>query len=158
MIIGAGPYGLAVGSYARRLGLDCHIVGDPMSFWREHMPSGMLLRSPTSWHLDAMGELTFEGFLEVKGMKASEVTPIALGLYLDYCRWFQEQSRLEVEQRYVNNLRWEQGSSLPFRAFLDDGSETPCKACAFRHRTYPVPEPAGGGGRVAASGQLCPYL
>ena len=123
MIIGAGPYGLAVGSYARRMGLDCQVVGDPMSFWRQHMPAGMLLRSPTSWHLDAVGEWTFERFLENERMDASEVTPIALGLYLDYCRWFQERSGLEVEQKYVNNLRWEQGSSLPFRAFLGDGSE-----------------------------------
>ena len=122
MIIGAGPYGLAVGSYARRLGLDCCIVGDPMSFWRHHMPAGMLLRSPTNWHLDAVGELTFEKFLENEGMDASEVTPIALGLYLNYCRWFQKESGLEVVQKYVKNLQWEPGGPLPFKAFLEDGS------------------------------------
>ncbi len=43
-IIGAGPYGLAA---ARRLrGLDVRVFGRPMSFWRDHMPKGMKLRSP----------------------------------------------------------------------------------------------------------------
>ena len=101
LIIGAGPYGLAVASYARRLGLECVVAGDPMSFWRDHMPAGMKLRSPTSWHLDAVGELTFERFLQVKGLRPADVTPISLGLYLDYAEWFREQSGITVQPAYV---------------------------------------------------------
>ena len=123
LIIGAGPYGLAVGSYAQRLGLECRVVGKPMSFWRNHMPAGMLLRSPTSWHLDAAGELTFERFLQVRGLTPAQASPIALGLYLDYCGWFQAESGLAVEQRLVENLEWHGKGSFPSGPTLDDGSE-----------------------------------
>ena len=123
LIIGAGPYGLAIGSYAKRLGLECGVVGEPMGFWKNHMPAGMLLRSPTTWHLDAAGELTFKAFLESEALTPEQVSPVPLPLYLDYCRWFQEQNGLEVEQRFVNNLEWLGNGSYPFRAVLDSGDE-----------------------------------
>ena len=123
LIVGAGPYGLATASYVKRLGLDCMVVGDPMSFWRDHMPSGMLLRSPTSWHLDAVGELTFEKFVAEQGLTPEGVSPIALSLYLEYCRWFQERSGIAVRRNFVQNLRWTEGIPAPFTAILDDGSE-----------------------------------
>ena len=56
LIIGAGPYGLSLGSRLRHLGIDYRIVGVPMSFWRQHMPAGMYLRSSWDWHLDPQGE------------------------------------------------------------------------------------------------------
>ena len=123
LIIGAGPYGLATASYARRLGLDCMVVGDAMSFWRDHMPPGMLLRSPTSWHLDAVGELTFEKFIGEQGLTPKGVSPISLSLYLEYCRWFQERSGIAVQRNFVRNLRWTENLPLPFTAILEDGTE-----------------------------------
>ena len=45
-IIGAGPYGLATRAGLRSSGLDVRQFGPPMSFWRERMPEGMLIRSP----------------------------------------------------------------------------------------------------------------
>ncbi len=123
LIIGAGPYGLAVGSFAKRLGLECLVVGDPMSFWRDHMPSGMKLRSPTSWHLDAAGELTFERFLQFKGLAPTDVSPISLGLYLEYAEWFLEQSGITVQQKYVQNLEYLADGPYPFSAMLDDGAK-----------------------------------
>ena len=45
-IIGAGPYGLSAAAHLRRLnGLDLRVFGEPMSFWEQNMPLGMLLRS-----------------------------------------------------------------------------------------------------------------
>ena len=123
LIIGAGPYGLAVASYAGRLGLECMVVGDPMSFWRDHMPAGMKLRSPTSWHLDAAGELTFEEFLRTRELTPAQVSPISLGLYLEYGEWFRHQSAIEVRRAYVKNLARRDGSSPTFLATLDDGTE-----------------------------------
>ena len=123
LIIGAGPYGLAVGSFARRLGLDCTVVGDPMSFWRDHMPEGMLLRSPSTWHLDAAGELTFENFIQSRDLLPEDVAPIPLGLYLDYCRWFTEESGINVRQAYVTDLEWRRGAPLPFLATMEGGEQ-----------------------------------
>ena len=44
-VVGAGPYGLACAAHLRD-GLDVRLFGEPMSFWTNHMPEGMLLRSP----------------------------------------------------------------------------------------------------------------
>ena len=47
VILGAGPYGLAAGAHLRNIqGLDVRVFGEPMEFWKAHMPEGMLLRSP----------------------------------------------------------------------------------------------------------------
>ena len=52
LIIGAGPFGLAVAADARYHGLPVSVIGKPMAFWRENMPRGMVLRSASDWHLD----------------------------------------------------------------------------------------------------------
>src|SRR5215467_11514422 len=44
-IVGAGPYGLSTAGYLRKAGVETRVFGDPMSFWRDHMPAGMFLRS-----------------------------------------------------------------------------------------------------------------
>lgn len=50
-VIGAGPYGLAVAAYARRLGVECRIVGESMEFWsggamRQMHLAGFLIAGP----------------------------------------------------------------------------------------------------------------
>jgi len=45
VIIGAGPYGLAAAAHLRAAGIEHRIFGEPLSFWRRHMPAGMFLRS-----------------------------------------------------------------------------------------------------------------
>ncbi len=123
LIIGAGPYGLAVASFANRLGLECLVLGDPLSFWRDHMPAGMLLRSPTSWHLDGAGELTFEAFLRARDLRPADASPISLGLYLEYGDWFREQSGITLQSAYVRKLDYLAGDPFAFLAELDDGTE-----------------------------------
>ena len=34
LIVGAGPFGLAIAAYARHLGIEHLIVGKPMGFWK----------------------------------------------------------------------------------------------------------------------------
>ena len=70
LVIGAGPYGLAVAAEARRRGLSVTVVGEPMRFWRRNMPDGMLLRSGREWHLDAAGVHTFDAFIGRVGRRA----------------------------------------------------------------------------------------
>jgi cation diffusion facilitator CzcD-associated flavoprotein CzcO len=45
-VIGAGPYGLSIAAHLAQAGVSTRVFGQPMSFWRDHMPKGMRLRSP----------------------------------------------------------------------------------------------------------------
>ncbi|MBV8901229.1 MAG: hypothetical protein JOY92_14085, partial [Verrucomicrobia bacterium] len=44
-VIGAGPYGLAATAYLRAVNIETCVFGEPMAFWANQMPEGMLLRS-----------------------------------------------------------------------------------------------------------------
>ena len=76
LVIGAGPYGVATAARAIERGITTTVVGEPMSFWKRHMPKGMCLRSGPDWHLDAAGVHTFEAYLEEKGIAPDEVDPV----------------------------------------------------------------------------------
>ena len=83
LVIGAGPYGLAVAAEARRQGLSVTVVGEPMRFWRRNMPDGMLLRSGREWHLDAAGVHTFDAFTG-----GWDGEPIPVETFIAYADWF----------------------------------------------------------------------
>ena len=118
LVIGAGPYGLATAAYARRVGIEPLVVGQPMAFWRDNMPAGMFLRSGADWHLDATKENTFESYLEARGIDPADVDPIPVKLFLDYATWFQEVAGLEVRPDMVENLSHPNGH---FEATLQGG-------------------------------------
>lgn len=46
--IGAGPYGLSSSTYLKARGLDIRVFGQPMAFWVDRMPEGMLLGAPAA--------------------------------------------------------------------------------------------------------------
>jgi FAD-dependent urate hydroxylase len=104
LVIGAGPYGLSAAALARERGIDTVLLGQPMGFWRQHMPGRMFLRSGPDWHLDAAGVHTFEAFLADQGIKPADVDPIPIGVFLDYADWFRRQKQLEVRQQMVTAL------------------------------------------------------
>jgi len=94
LIIGAGPFGLAVAARASYLGIDHVIAGRPMEFWRRNMPSGMYLRSACDWHLDPQNVHTIEKFLQERGQTPQDVEPLSLDFYLSYAEWFQRQKQI----------------------------------------------------------------
>jgi FAD-dependent urate hydroxylase len=118
LIIGAGPYGLAAAAYARRRGVDTLLLGEPMSFWREHMPQGMYLRSGLDWHLDPLEVKTLAAYLEMRGIPEKAARPIPVELFLDYAQWFQDEYNLHPERSLVRELRWSDGC---FEALLESG-------------------------------------
>src|SRR5215510_7060796 len=89
LIIGAGPFGLAMAVQAKELGIEHVLVGRPMSFWKSHMPERMMLRSDCSWHLDPAERDTIERFLQTRGQRPSDVEPLTLNFYLEYAEWFE---------------------------------------------------------------------
>jgi thioredoxin reductase len=120
LVIGAGPFGLAMAVQAHELGIDHVVVGQPMSFWREHMPTGMVLRSGCDWHLDPTERDTFERFLDTRGQTPLDVEPLPLDLYLEYAEWFEAKKGIRARVSRVTRLEQRDGR---FAARLDDGTE-----------------------------------
>jgi hypothetical protein len=103
-IIGAGPYGLAAAAHLRRAGVEAQVFGEPMSFWKNNMPSGLLLRS--NWTATCIaehqGELTLDSFCAATG--TSFGSPVPLHRFIDYGRWVQEKVAPDVDRRLVQTL------------------------------------------------------
>ena len=120
LVVGAGPYALAVAARAKERGIDTVVTGQPLGFWTDHMPDGMFLRSGVDWHLDAAGRHTFEAFVEERGIRATDLDPIPISVFLDYATWFQEQKQLTIRDQHVSALEKREAT---FVASLDDGSQ-----------------------------------
>jgi cation diffusion facilitator CzcD-associated flavoprotein CzcO len=119
LIIGAGPFGLAMSAHAKHLGIDHIVVGKTMEFWKENMPEGMLLRSDCHWHLDPENEHTINKFLELNGLTYNDVEPLSVQFYLSYVQWFIEKKQIEVLETYVQKLDEDADG---FTAYLDNGT------------------------------------
>jgi thioredoxin reductase len=119
LVVGAGPYAYSAAAFARDNGIDTHVVGHPMAFWREQMPAGMFLRSGLDWHLDGGSRYTFEAFFEDTGMRPEEFDPVPIAVFLGYTEWFRDRTSLEVDERMVTELAKANGV---FLATMDDGS------------------------------------
>ncbi len=144
LIIGAGPFGLAMAAYARHYRIDHLLLGKTMDFWNSNMPKGMYLRSGCDWHYDPFNEDTIERYLETRYLKPADVEPLALDLYLSYCEWFLKQKAIEVHPAWVQQLNF-CNSTLPFfEVVLEDGNTIPARnvvlALGFRYFKN-VPEP-----------------
>jgi cation diffusion facilitator CzcD-associated flavoprotein CzcO len=134
LVIGAGPYGVATAAHAMEQGIDTVVVGRPMSFWTDHMPSGMFLRSGVDWHLDASGVHTFEAFLEDAGIARTDVDPIPIGVFLDYAAWFLGEKGIRPRQDLVvdvttSNGRFEVVTESGARIVADTVVAAPGIAC-----------------------------
>jgi Pyridine nucleotide-disulphide oxidoreductase len=119
VIIGAGPYGLAAAAHLRTIaGFEARIFGEPMSFWEQHMPEGMFLRSQweASHIADPKGQLSLNDFMADTGRSIS--TPVPLTDFIAYGRWFQKRAVSEVDSRQVTAV---ESTSHGFQVKTEDG-------------------------------------
>ncbi len=120
-IIGAGPYGLSVAAHFRATGIESLVIGQPMGSWRNNMPSGMILKSePFASNLsDPERRYTLERFSSSRGLAYRPIgNPVSIADFLEYARWFQQQTRVEVADATLIDLRQADNG---FELILADG-------------------------------------
>jgi cation diffusion facilitator CzcD-associated flavoprotein CzcO len=121
VIIGAGPYGLAAAAHLRKVkGLEVCVFGEPMVFWQQNMPKGMLLRS--SWSATQIADpdcaWTLEAFQAVTNNVFS--APVPVECFIQYGRWYQERAIPDLDHRKVVRV---EPHVKGFAVTLADGEE-----------------------------------
>jgi len=141
VVVGAGPYGLSVAAHLRHAGIAARVFGEPMSFWRNNMPRGMLLRSPwRATHLsDPDGALSLDTYAAAHGVDPNERLP--LDRFVAYGEWFQQNAVADIDRRTVRRI---DAARDGFRLTLDDGetldAERVIIATGLRNQEYrPLP-------------------
>jgi hypothetical protein len=101
-------------------GLKIKVFGEPMDFWKSHMPEGMLLRSPwpASHISDPGAALTMDAFRDAT--RNNIPTPIPLDQFVEYGLWFQRQAVPEVDRRRIMRV---DKNPAGFCAHLEDGDQ-----------------------------------
>lgn len=117
-VIGAGPYGLSAAAYLKAKGLGVRIFGQPMEFWANKMPQGMLLRSPraASTIADPKSTFTLEAYEAKVGLQPS--WPVPRETFVEYGLWFQHQLGSSLDTTSVRQVNREHSS---FRLMLQNG-------------------------------------
>jgi hypothetical protein len=103
-IIGAGPYGLAIASHLRHLGVEFRIFGSPMRRWLTQMPKAMLLKSEgcASGLPDPEGRYGLAQFCREQGLPYSEYgVPLSREIFAAYALSFQQKFVPQVEDVLV---------------------------------------------------------
>jgi FAD-dependent urate hydroxylase len=116
-VIGAGPYGLAVAAHLRAAKVDTRVFGRPLSFWREHMPAGMKLRSPwIATHIaDPGNKLSLDAFAQQVALKPADQLPLAR--FVQYGDWFARAAVPDLDERKVSRV---ESTAAGFRLVLAD--------------------------------------
>jgi FAD-dependent urate hydroxylase len=118
VVLGAGPYGLSAGMYLKSRNIDVRVFGEPMDFWANKMPKGMLLRSPREASNIAGPEnaYTLDAYEAASGTKP--VAPVPLETFVRYGRWFQQRLGSAIDPRIIEEIRASNGG---FCVTLQDG-------------------------------------
>ena len=123
-VVGAGPYGLSAGVHLKAKGMAVCVFGEPMEFWANQMPEGMLLRSPrvASNLSDPDKAFTLEAY--EAAAKKEPCAPLPLDTFVEYGRWFRHQLGSDLDHRTITRVDRD-GSD--FRLTLQDGEEIRAK-------------------------------
>ena len=118
-VVGAGPYGLSLGAHLNSAGIETRVFGRPMSFWREHMPKGMKLRSPwPATHIvDPDNLLSLDAYAAVTSLGRPD--PLPLEDFVRYGEWFQKTALPDLDTRQITRI---ETSGRAFALSLDDGT------------------------------------
>ncbi len=118
VIIGAGPYGLSVAAHLSAAGVSVQVLGRPMSYWRDHMPRGMLLRS--SWEASHIADPGRAHTLDAyeRQLATAIGRPIPLDRFVDYGLWFAGRLVPGIDTSMATRV---ERDGLGFRVVLENG-------------------------------------
>jgi len=123
-IIGAGPYGMAAAARLTAAGASVRQFGEPMSFWQQHMPKGMWLRSV--WSASSIGgphsALSLDEYERRLGSPIRR--PIPLPTFIAYAHAFRDQARLDIDPRHITKVSATPGG---FSVMTADGESFDCR-------------------------------
>src|SRR5438552_5152595 len=92
VVVGAGPYGLSTAAHLLGQGLSVAVFGRTLEMWREHMPTGMLLRSHW-WATNLSDPRNAHGIEDFfKESKRARDYPLPIETFIDYGLWFQQRA------------------------------------------------------------------
>src|SRR5439155_13852584 len=122
-ILGAGPYGLSAAAHLPSF--EKQVFGATMAFWQNHMPRGMLLRSPReASNISAPGRrFSLEDFEREHNLEP--VQPLPVETFVEYGTWFQRRTVPPPDEREVQLLERENGC---FRLTLEAGFGAPLRS------------------------------
>src|SRR3989454_5155182 len=101
-IIGAGPYGLAAAAHLRAQNVEARIFGEPMEFWKRHMPRGMFLRSsPSASNLaDPDGRLRLDRYQDRKSTRLNSSHLVIS--YAVFC--LKKKKKKKIQDLYATHI------------------------------------------------------
>jgi FAD-dependent urate hydroxylase len=123
VVVGAGPYGLSTAANLQAAGVEPYVIGQPMAFWKQNMPTGMLLRSRVEASNIAAGKrLSIFAYEKAIGRKLPE--PLPADDFIAYGEWFQAQAFPNLDTRMVRAIS-QDGSA--FTVAFEDGDKLQTK-------------------------------
>lgn len=133
VVVGAGPYGLSTAAHLQEKGLKVAVFGEPLKFWRGHMPRGMFLRS--HWWAtnlsDPHKKYGFEQFFRISAY--DRCYPVPIEAFIDYALWFQKQAVPTIDTTYVSSIEAIGGQ---FSLELEDGRTVLASAVVMSIGSY----------------------
>jgi thioredoxin reductase len=162
VVIGAGPYGLAIAAHLSDRGVNHRVFGTPMGGWVDHMPVGMFLKSTASdssigspHPKTGIGDWCAAAGVEPYDKDGGEI-PIPIDDFIEYGRWFQQREVPALEQEQVAGIdRVTSGFEVELASGELIKSATVVAAMGTAPFPYMPPElPAAGDGAEWACGRI----
>ena len=104
IVIGAGPYGLSATAHMVNAGVEPHVFGEALSFWKQNMPKQMMLRSRTeASQIDApQKHLSIDAYQRF--IKRQFPEPVPVEDFIAYGEWLQKQIAPNLDNRKVSKV------------------------------------------------------